>query len=312
MKKTKDYDNANHVITVMEARKRISEMNLINGFLFDSIMEDETDAQVLVGTILKTVFDREISNISIDPQKVIKALDTDLHGICLDAFISEDASGELKATVYDIEMEDRAADKPALPKRLRYYNALTDQRLLESGSDYVKLPDLVSITILSYDPFDAGDMYYEAGSILKTHRQIPYDDGILHIYLYCNGKNNLNDSHGKRIQEMLRYIVSGEKPCHANEDIDNLDNLVQNAKGRKEITTKFMKQWDRENQIRREVEEITREKTREETKREDALAMIKTCIEDNIPEITVRNIVRKFGFENEEIDALIREATPKK
>ncbi len=35
-------------ITLEQARKSISEMNLINGFLFDSTLEDEDDATLMI------------------------------------------------------------------------------------------------------------------------------------------------------------------------------------------------------------------------------------------------------------------------
>lgn len=64
-------------------------------------------------------------------------------------------------------------------------------------------------------------MYYEASTILTTHPDIGYDDGISHIFLYCNGRPNfgahdsvikLSNEHSKKLQEMLKYIVSGQKP----------------------------------------------------------------------------------------------------
>lgn len=89
----------------------------------------------------------------------------------------------------------------------------------------------------------AGDMYYEASTALITHPDIDYDDGIRHIYLYCNGRPNftpnnskdddtskrcdsatdvisLSPEHSKKLQEMLKYIISGQKPSAPNTDIN--------------------------------------------------------------------------------------------
>ncbi len=111
-------------------------------------------------------------------QKQIQAIDTRYHGIRLDARVDEEADGKVRATIYDIEMENRPADRAPLPRRLRFYDSIIDSRLLESGAGYDDLPDFVSIIILSYDPFGAGDMYYEASTTLTTHPDIGYDDGI--------------------------------------------------------------------------------------------------------------------------------------
>jgi hypothetical protein len=94
-------------------------------------------------------------------------------------------------------MQNRPADKKSLPRRLRFYRSLIDSRLLESGTKYDTLPNFISITILSYDPFDAGDMYYEASTKLITH-----------IFLYCSGRVNesLSPEHGKRLTSCYHSI----------------------------------------------------------------------------------------------------------
>ncbi len=51
-------------------------------------------------------------------------------------------------------------------------------------------------------------MFYEAGTNLITHKNLPYDDGIRRIYLYTDGNPNIKDKeHGKRIHDMLQYIL---------------------------------------------------------------------------------------------------------
>jgi DNA-binding Lrp family transcriptional regulator len=86
---------------------------------------------------------------------------------------------------------------------------------------------------------------------LKTHPNIPYEDGITHIYLYCNGKINddLDASHGKRLMEVLKYIVSGEKISSENQQVNDLEKVVSKIKKRPEVTKKYMQQWDRERHL---------------------------------------------------------------
>ncbi len=241
-------------ITEGQAKRGLQSLNLINGFLFDSVIEDIDNAKVVIGYILSTIYDRKVEVKDVTSQKVFQAIDTQYHSIRLDAFVkTAPDTSTLTASVYDVEMEDRKTDRPALPKRLRYYSALHDTKFLESSDDYRTLPRYVSITISSYDPFDADDMYYEAQTVLKTHPKIDYDDGITHIFLYCKGKPNLKDSrHSKKIAEMLKYILSGEKPSTPNSDIDDIDNIVSKIKALPEVNSKYMKQWDREQTLQRE------------------------------------------------------------
>ena len=314
-------------ISFADARKAVESMNLIDGFLFDSSIEDEEDAKIVIGAILRTVFDREIKDVKVTSQKQFQAIDTKYHGIRLDAHVTEDENGKVSATIYDVEMENRVADKASLPKRIRYYNSMIDNRFLESGAGYEKLPDFVSITILSYDPFDAGDMYYEAKTVLSTHPGFEYKDGITHIYLYCNGKVNaaVSPAHGKRLMEVLKYIVSGEKPGIVNPEVNNLEKIVSKIKRRTEVTKKYMQQWDREriliNETREEVtkevtaevtQKVTKEVTAEVTKQvtqKDALNVIIFGRENGVPDEKIRqNLDERFGLTSDEIDELFERA----
>ena len=49
--------------------------------------------------------------------------------------------------------------------------------------------------------------------------------------------------------EVLKYIVSGEKPSIANSEVNSLEEIVSKIKKRSEVTRKYMKQWDRERVI---------------------------------------------------------------
>lgn len=101
--------NTNDHITPAQAKKSISKMNLINGFLFDSALEHEDEAKIIVGNILKAVFYRKFTVQSVTSQKPLQSIDTNYHGIRLDVLITEDDDGNNPtATVYDMEMVSEA------------------------------------------------------------------------------------------------------------------------------------------------------------------------------------------------------------
>ena len=229
--------NQNQHITFEEARKSVVTMNLINGFLFDSVTED------------------------------------------------------------------RESDRPSLPKRQRYYSALHDTKKLATSTDYRLLPDYVSITILSYDPFQLGDMYYEARSDLISHKDSDYvyDDGIVNIFLYAGGRINTPDTaYGNHLKEMLKYIVSGDKPTSPDEDIDNLDSIVTKVKFNAEVTKEYMKQWDREATLQREAADAT--------KKDDGIKFIKFGRELGASDDTIRaRLESEFGFDIKTIDELFEQ-----
>ena len=179
--------------TRIRSMKTLEEMDVIDDFLFVEIMTDDEYGKEVCRMILSLVLKREIGEINYTAQKVVPGISESSHGIRMDAYITEHLSEEgtdrPDVRVYDIEPDTQSKKKKMLPKRSRYYGDLIDSQLLETGVEYDKLPELVTIFILSFDPFGKNAMYYEAGSVIKTHPDIPYDDGIRRIYLYVKGGN---------------------------------------------------------------------------------------------------------------------------
>ncbi len=91
---------------------------------------------------------------------------------------------------------------------------------------------------------------------------------------------------------MLHYILTGEKPESQNQDINDIDKVVTKVKKRVEVTTKYMRQWEKELAIAREA------------KKEDALEMIRFDRESNIPTDKTRTRIRRLGLDDATIDEL--------
>ena len=172
-----------------KAMKALEDMNLIDDFLFGEVMADEECGLEACRIILSCVLKREVRNITFTAQKSVPGVSETSHGIRMDVYVTEepDQTGE-SIRVYDVEPDKLSDRRESLPRRSRYYGGLIDTQLLNTGIDYEKLPDLVSIFILSYDPFGENALYYEAGTVVKTHPNVEYDDGVKRIFLYVKGK----------------------------------------------------------------------------------------------------------------------------
>ena len=156
---------------------------------------------------------------------------------------------------------------------MRYYSDLIDVQLLSTGTDYDKLPNLAIIFILSYDPFGKNAMYYEAGTTLKTHPEIPYDDGIRRIYLYTGGELPENaDEYDRRLQALLKYIEKSTEENVTDDTTKRLDEIVNTAKKKKEIGVRYMKSWEREQELIAEGKAEGKEEERVNTEAERARA----------------------------------------
>ena len=260
-KQPKSADHANQETRKPYTFRPLSDLNVIDNFLFTTLLTREGSKEQVARLILNSILDKQIRKVTVTAQREYPGMDTDRHGIRLDVSITDDDDG---AVVYDLEPDNKSTESSSLPKRNRFYSAVIDSKILPSGDPYEKLPNLVIIMILSYDPFGVGDLYYEAGTQLRTHPAVPYDDGIRRIYLYADGRNNLPGAAGEKLESMVRYIRYSDREHVVDDATAELDTIVREARANKEVSMVYLRALERE----RELKEEGREEGREEGIRE--------------------------------------------
>ena len=107
-------------------------------------------------------------------------------------------------------------------------------------------------------------MYYEAGTTVKTHPQIPYNDGVRRIFLYTNGK--LPEGAGdddKKLMNLLRYIGNSREENVTDDDTRRLNEMVKSTKADKKVGLRYLKSWELEKALREEGRKEGREEGRE-------------------------------------------------
>ena len=236
--------------------RKLEDLNLIDNFLFQELLAQEGDGEEFARILLKTILGKPIRNVKIVPQKNIPGIDTDKHGIRLDAYIEEVvdelngemADAEIIPTVYDIE-PNNTYERKTLPKRMRYYHGLIDTKLLSAGAGYDKLPNVVIIFILPYDPFDKKRMVYTVQNRCIEDGSIAYDDGAVKIFLYTKGTEG---NPRQELKDMLKYIEKSTAENITNQDIASVSELVNKVKKRKEVGINYMKSWEMEQMAREE------------------------------------------------------------
>lgn len=236
--------------------RRLEELNLIDNFLFQQMLSQDKDGEEFARILLGTILGKNIRKVKITPQKNILGIDTNKHGIQLDAYI-EDVSDELTGdladaevirNLYDIE-PNNTYERETLPKRTRYYHGLIDTQLLSSGTDYEKLPNVVIIVILPYDPFGKNRMVYTIQNRCMEEETLPYDDGAKKIFLYTKGTEG-NPS--QDLKDMLKYIQNTTDYNITNQNIASIHELVNKVKHKKEVSISYMKSWEVEQMARDE------------------------------------------------------------
>ena len=222
-------------------RKPIRELSLIDDFLFTEAMLNRETAELVIGLILERALGITPKQLIIEPQKTVNGIDTDRHGICMDVSITEKSEEEETSEiirVYDIEPNTRKSFY--LPKRSRYYQAVTDIKLLGSGIDYDKLPELITIWILPFDPFGGNRMIYHVKNIVEEIPEIDYNDGIRKIFLYTDGEAGGSDE----LKRLLLYIKQSSYENVTDSRLERLHHGVEEIKNNSAIGVKYMRMWE--------------------------------------------------------------------
>lgn len=276
----------------------LNELNLMDNFLFQTLVTQGADGEEFCRILLSTILGKPFRKINVVAQQNILGFDTNLHGIRMDAYVEdisdeltlpgcEMADAEIVPDIYDIE-PNKEYEKNTLPKRMRFYHGIIDTKHLNSGVDYNKLPRVVIIIILPYDPFGADRMIYTIKNQCVEDPSIPYEDGALKIFLYTRGRGG-NPS--QTLRDMLKYIEDSRIENVTNKDIFRIHEFVEKAKHRKEVGINYMKMWEEKRLIEKYAAEEGftkglkkgcekgREEGREEALLEAARILIATCQE---------------------------------
>lgn len=239
--------------------RRLEELNLMDDFLFQEMVSFEEGGEEFCRILLETILGRTIRKVKVIPQKNILGTDVDKHGIRMDAYIEEVIDScqvqgvkmydaEVISDIYDIEPNQRY-EKQSLPKRMRYYHGLIDTQFLAAAMSYDKLPNVVIITILPYDPFGKRRMVYTIQNQCLEDNTIPYEDGARKIFLYTKG---VEGNPSQELRDMLKYMEKTTEDNVTNQNIASIHKLVQKVKWNRKVGINYMKSWEREHIARDE------------------------------------------------------------
>lgn len=234
-------------------RRKLEDLNVMDNFLFQQLVSRGEDGEDFCRRLLETILGKRIGKIKVIPQKPIAGLDTELHGIRLDAYVEAegpDIDMEVEPEIYDIE-PNRTVERERLPKRTRFYQGLIDARLLDGGWDYRLLKNVVIIMILPYDPFGKNRMLYTIKNQCMEDASVQYEDGAVKIFLNTRGEE---ENSSQELQEMLKYIENSVAENVTNDNIRAIHNYVREVKKDKEVEVQYMKSWEIEQQIREEAQ----------------------------------------------------------
>ena len=252
------------------AKRKLEDMNLLDDFLFGSMVTHPEVGEKFIIEILKTIFGKDFGKLTVVPQKIYYGVDTDKHGARLDVYLEESPpeNTEDAATVYDMEPDKNDDNNAvrALPRRVRFYHAMIDGNSLNYGENYKQLKNVFVILITSYDPLNGQRMIHTIRNMCQEMPSLPYEDGAQTIFLYTKGTEG---DPPKELRELLYYMENTTEENAINDSLKRIHKMVMPVKHDKEVTLSFMKIFEREEMIRQQGRKEEQANTERERLRAD-------------------------------------------
>ena len=235
-------------------KKQLKDLNLIDDYLFFTLLNDEVVGEQFGRKLLEIIFNRKFEKLKIVPQKVYYGADTDKHGLRLDVYIEEEIDSETllkNSSIFDLEVESekKKGSMDELPQRIRFYHAKIDAGSLGSGQDYRVLKKVIVVMIMPFDPFGYDHMVYTIQNKCLEVPELPYDDGAKTLFLYTKGTQG---NPREALRELLQYMSDSQEKNVKNADLESIHNMVNAMKKNAEVAIGFMKIFEKERLIREE------------------------------------------------------------
>lgn len=276
-------------------RRPLKELNLLDRFLFDEVMEDTESVKIM----LDIIFEKS-TQIKYPPQtEKEQRTTTKDRGIRLDVYAVDEED-----TIYDVEPQNR--DEKNLPKRSRLYQGIIDSKLLPPGTvDFNNMNDVFIIVIMPFDLFGEGLYRYTFRMKCDERPRIALDDGAVRIFLNSHGEHQ--ESVSTELIEFLEYMEQTTEEvvqkC-TSQKIHRLHERVSRIKASEETEIKYMRLYE-ERELER-LEAIAEGKAlgREEGERDTLRKIIEKKVKKKY---SVSEIAEMLELDESEVREIINE-----
>ncbi|MBP3205368.1 MAG: hypothetical protein J6M66_08090 [Lachnospiraceae bacterium] len=239
--------------------KKFEDLNVIDNFMFNELemQADREKAEQFVRILLETILQKKVTEIRIFSQFTEQGRTNALHGVQMDSYIEacvgEGEDGKtmilpIKPEVFDIEPNTYETDSEE--KRMRYYRALIDTKILAAGIRYQDMKNVTLIMISNYDPFKCDRMVYTIENTCKEEPELRYDDGVRTLFLYTYGRRGAENN--KELADLLRYMTDSRRENVTNPNIEFIQGMLEQIKQNAEIGVRYMQSWEIKQRFRDE------------------------------------------------------------
>lgn len=226
---------------------KLEELNLMDRFLFDEVMEDKRAYEAVV----KILLENEIELLEKPETEKEFRISPELRQIRLDVI-----GMDIEKKIYYTEMQNRNTGN--LCRRSRYYQAQLDVSLLEPGcKDFNLLNDSCLILISPFDIFGKGLYRYTFEGVCRECPDLKMEDGAVRIFINTKGNNKENFS--QEFLDLVEYITDSTDETAGKTDsgsIKLIHERVKKIRTSEKMGVKYMQLWEEKAYIRDEgVEE---------------------------------------------------------
>ena len=232
---------------LMNQRKSLKELNLLDKFLFDEAMDDPENVKTMLDIILS-----QNTNLKHPPQtEKEQRTATDNRQIRLDVYaIDEDD------VIYEVEAQKENTHN--LPKRSRLYQGIIDSKLLPPGViDFNLLNEVLIVMITPFDLFGYELYRYTFQMRCEEVPELKLDDGATRIFLNTKGKHP--ELVSPELIELLKYMEHSTDEVSEickSERIQKMHSRICQVKASEKTEVKYMQSWEEKILIKQEGERI--------------------------------------------------------
>lgn len=229
------------------AVSKLEDLNLVDRFLFDEVMEDTKSYEALVSILLEN----EIHLLTRPETEKELRVSPQLRQVRLDV-----VGMDWGKTIYYSEMQKR--DTGNLRKRSRLYQAQLDVSLLEPGTiNFNLLNDSCFILIAPFDIFGKGLYRYTFEGTCRECPELKINDGAIRVFINTEGTNR--EGFSQEFLDLMEYITESTDAVSEASDSMRLKLIHQSVKKIKmseKMGVKYMQKWEELAYAREEGEKI--------------------------------------------------------
>ena len=226
------------------AQKLLKDLNLLDRFLFNEVVEDLENIKTILDIILEQ--DTKLKNPP-QTEKEVRTL-PDNRQVRLDVYVMDEEDA-----VYNTEVQKKNTKN--LPKRSRFYQGVIDSNLLPPGSvDFNAMQNTFIILITPFDLFDCGFYQYTFRMKCEEAPEIELEDGATRIFLNCHGEHP--EMVLPELVELLHYMEDSTDEVASqcfSERVKRLHKKVHQIKSNHQLEAKYMQEWEEKMLERKEA-----------------------------------------------------------